>query len=91
MSWRKIIMGNLLWYGIKIKFSSRARCPTSLRLESRLVSSKHEKFFKDFLASCNLLFFSFFSLSFVVLSSSSFCHDKVSVTLSFEFSISVIK
>ena len=80
-----------MWLVVKSSLSDRAKSSVRDRLQSRFVSSKHEEFLKDFLASCNFLFFSLFSLSFVVLSSSRFSYDKVSVTLSFEFSVSVIK
>ncbi len=61
------------------------------RLESRLVSSEHEKFLEDLLASSDLLFLAFFGLGLEVLACSSFCDDKVSVTLSFELTVSIFK
>ena len=75
----------------KCRSRDRAKALSKTGLESRLVSSKHEEFLKDLFARCNFLFFSLFSLSFVVLSGSRLSYDKVSVTLSFEFSVSVIK
>ncbi len=71
--------------------SDRANALPKTVLESRFVSSKHEEFLKDLFARCNFLFFVLLGLRFKVLSGSCFSHDKVSVTLSFELSVRIIK
>ena len=60
-------------------------------LQSWLVSSDHEEFLEDLLAGSNLLFLALLGSSFVVLSRSCFCDDQVSVALSLELSIRIIK
>ena len=87
------VINDWIWMGYKCR-SLRKKLPHPVYksgLQSGLVSSDHKEFLEDLLACCNLLFLSLLSSSFVVLSRSCFCDDQVSVTLSFEFAVCVIK